>query len=87
MSWLGFKLESPVAGIVQLFDDIINVLDSACPFKLRGKWIPIWSPSKSALNAAHTSGCNFIDFFFVKIGWKDWIPILCRVGARFSNTG
>ena len=58
MSWLGIKLGCPVAGVVQLFEDIIRVLASACDFNDNGMWIAIWSPSKSALNAEHTRGCN-----------------------------
>jgi hypothetical protein len=52
-----------------------------------GKCTAIWSPSKSALNAVHTNGCNWIALPSISFGWKAWIPSLCSVGARFSNTG
>ena len=50
-------------------------------------WTAIWSPSKSALNAAHTSGCNSIAFPSINLGSKAWIPSLCNVGALFNNIG
>lgn len=87
MSWLGTIMGFPVAGEVQLFVEIIKVLASACAFKVKGICIPIWSPSKSALNAEHTSGCSFIAFPFVIKGSNAWIPTRCNVGARFSNIG
>lgn len=55
----------PVAGEVQLLDEIIKVLASATAFKVSGICIPIWSPSKSALNAEQTNGCNFMALLFV----------------------
>lgn len=58
----------PVAGEVQLLEEIIKLLLSACDFRLSGICIPIWSPSKSALNALHTRGCSFIAFSFVNFG-------------------
>lgn len=68
MSWLGDILGCPVAGDVQLFVDIISVLASACAFNDKGICIPIWSPSKSALNAEQTNGCNCIAFSCTIIG-------------------
>lgn len=85
MSWLGDILGCPVAGEVQLFVDIINVLASACAFSDKGICTPIWSPSKSALNAEHTSGCNCITFSEFIFGWNACIPTLCKVGARFRS--
>lgn len=87
MSWLGTIIGCPVAGDVQLLEDIIKLLLSACDFKLKGMCIPIWSPSKSALNALQTSGCNLIAFPFVNFGWKACIPIRWSVGALFNNIG
>lgn len=78
-------LGCPIAGELQLFVDNINVLASACAFKDNGKCTPIWSPSKSALNAEHTRGCSSITFSKVNLGWNACIPILCNVGARFNN--
>lgn len=87
MSWLGTIIGCPVAGDVQLLDDIIKLLLSAWDFKVNGICIPIWSPSKSALKALHTNGCNFIALPFVNLGWNACIPSLCNVGALFSNIG
>lgn len=85
MSWLGDIFGCPVAGDVQLFVDIISVLASACAFNERGIWMPIWSPSKSALNAEQTKGCSCIAFSCIIIGWKACIPTLCKVGALFKS--
>ena len=62
MSWLGTIFGCPVAIDVQLLDEIINILASAWAFNDKGIWTPIWSPSKSALNAEHTKGCSWIAF-------------------------
>ena len=51
------------------------------------KCTAIWSPSKSALNAAHANGCNLIALPSINTGWKAWIDNLCSVGALFNNTG
>lgn len=56
MSWLGKILGKPLAGEVLLLDEIIKILDSAKDFKVKGICMPIWSPSKSALNAEQTKG-------------------------------
>ena len=86
MSWLVFKEGLPVDGNVQLFTDNMITFASDCPFKLSGRCMPIWSPSKSALNAEHTSGCSWSDDFSVIFILKACIPILCNVGARFIST-
>jgi hypothetical protein len=44
-------------------------------------------PSKSALNAVQTKGCNWIAFPSINFGWNACIPNLCKVGARFSKIG
>ena len=49
---------SPLAGDNTLFEASISVRASICASKLNGTCTAIWSPSKSALNAAHTNGCN-----------------------------
>jgi hypothetical protein len=41
MSWLGVILVSPVAGEVQLFDDMVIDRASACDFNDSGICIPI----------------------------------------------
>ena len=65
----------------------IKIRASALASSLNGIWIAIWSPSKSALKAAHTSGCKRIALPPTKTGSKAWIPSLCNVGARFNITG
>ena len=47
----------------------------------------IWSPSKSALKAGQTKGCNLIALPSTNIGSKACIPNLCKVGALFNKTG
>ena len=87
MSWLGFIFILEDEGVSKLLFDSINIFVSACDFSDKGKWIPIWSPSKSALNAEHTNGWSFIVFFFVILGLKACIPSLCSVGALFKSIG
>ena len=47
----------------------------------------IWSPSKSALNAAQVRGCNSIASPSINLGSKAWTPSLWSVGALLSITG
>ena len=46
----------PLAGERTLLVDSISTRASACASGERGKCTAIWSPSKSALKASHTSG-------------------------------
>ena len=39
------------------------------------------------LKAEQTNGCNFIALPSTRIGSNDWMPNLCKVGARFNNIG
>ena len=48
----------PSAGDRILLVDIIKALASSCASNVNGTWTAIWSPSKSALNATQTRGCN-----------------------------
>ena len=87
MSCEGTVIGAPFAGFKILFDPNINSeasIIASCP---KGTWTAIWSPSKSALNAVHESGCNSIAFPSINFGWKAWIPNLWRVGALFKRTG
>ena len=68
MSSLGTATGLPSCGLSKLFVDNIRYLDSACASGDNGKCIAIWSPSKSALNASQTSGCNFIALPSTKTG-------------------
>ena len=77
----------PFEGLKILFVDIINTLASSCASKLKGTCTAIWSPSKSALNAAQVNGCNSIAFPSINLGSNAWTPSLCKVGALFNITG
>ena len=87
MSWEGTVTGEPFAGFKILWDANINNWASRIASGPNGKCTAIWSPSKSALNAVHTNGCNCIAFPSINFGWKAWIPSLCNVGARFKSTG
>ena len=56
MSCDGTMIGLPLAGERMLLVDIISTRASSCASRLSGTWTAIWSPSKSALNAAQTSG-------------------------------
>ena len=52
-----------------------------------GTCTAIWSPSKSALNAVHTSGWTWMALPSISTGMNAWSPSRWRVGARFRSTG
>ena len=56
MSCVGTMIGLPLAGDRMLLVDIIRARDSTCASIESGTWTAIWSPSKSALYATHTSG-------------------------------
>ena len=70
-----------------LFEDSMRMRASACASAPNGRWTAIWSPSKSALKAPHTSGCSWMALPSMSWGSKAWMPRRCRVGARLSSTG
>ena len=70
-----------------LLVDIISTLASNWASRLRGIWTAIWSPSKSALNAAQVSGCNSIASPSINLGSNAWTPNLWSVGALLRITG
>ena len=78
---------SPLAGERMLLVDIIRARDSSCASRVSGTWTAIWSPSKSALYAAQTSGCNWIALPSISTGSNAWMPRRWSVGARFRSTG
>ena len=78
---------SPFAGDSTLLVDIISARASSCASIDSGTCTAIWSPSKSALNAAQTSGCSWIALPSISTGSNAWMPRRCRVGARLSMTG
>ena len=87
MSCDGTMIGSPLAGDSTLFEASISVRASICASSDSGTCTAIWSPSKSALNAAQTSGCSWIALPSISTGSKAWMPRRCSVGARFSITG
>ena len=56
ISWLGTMIGEPLAGCRILLVDIMRTRASSCAFSESGTCTAIWSPSKSALKAAQTSG-------------------------------
>ncbi len=56
MSCDGSATGRPSDGFRMLFDEIIRSRASSCASNESGTCTAIWSPSKSALNAAQTSG-------------------------------
>ncbi len=78
---------SPLAGERMLLVDIISARASSWASRVSGTCTAIWSPSKSALNAAHTSGCSWIALPSISTGSNAWMPRRWSVGARFSITG
>jgi hypothetical protein len=87
MSWDGPMIGRPVAGDRMLLVDIMSTRASICASTDSGTCTAIWSPSKSALNAAHTSGCSWIALPSISSGSNACTPSRCSVGARFSITG
>ena len=87
MSRLGVTSGRPWAGLSTLLADSMSTLASAWDSADSGRCTAIWSPSKSALKAAHTSGWIWIALPSTSTGSKAWMPSRCRVGARLSNTG
>ena len=66
----------PSAGERILLVDIIKALASSCASNVNGTWTAIWSPSKSALNATQTRGCNWIALPSINFGSKACRPSL-----------
>ena len=87
MSWVGTMIGLPLAGERMLLVDIIRPRASTWASTDSGTCTAIWSPSKSALYAAQTSGWSWIALPSIRIGSKAWMPRRCRVGARLSSTG
>ncbi len=56
MSCVGETIGSPFDGESRLRTESIRVRASSCARRDSGTWTAIWSPSKSALKAAQTSG-------------------------------
>ena len=87
MSCVGLMIGRPLAGDRMLFVLIMSTRASICASIDSGTCTAIWSPSKSALNAAQTSGCSWIALPSISTGSNAWMPRRCSVGARFSITG
>ena len=78
---------SPLDGNSTLLEASIRARASICASSDSGTCTAIWSPSKSALKAAQTSGCSWMALPSISTGSKAWMPSRCSVGARFSMTG
>ena len=87
MSCVGLMIGLPLAGLKMLLVDIISVIASTWASIESGRWTAIWSPSKSALNPLQTRGWMRIAFPSTSTGSNAWIPMRCKVGARFRSTG
>ena len=87
MSCDGTAMGLPLAGERMLLVDSMSVRASACASQDSGRWTAIWSPSKSALKAAQTSGWIWMALPSTSSGSKAWMPRRCSVGARLSSTG
>ena len=87
MSWEGTVIGAPLAGFRMLWLWSINTCVSRIASLLNGRWTAIWSPSKSALNAVHANGCNWIALPSISFGWNACIPRRWSVGARLRRTG
>ena len=87
MSWLGTAMGLPWAGDRMLLVQSMSTRASACASQLSGRCTAIWSPSKSALNAAQTSGWIWMALPSTSSGSNAWMPSRCSVGARLSITG
>ena len=87
MSWVGVTSGRPSAGLSTLLADSMSTRLSAWASADSGRCTAIWSPSKSALKAWHTSGWIWMALPSTRTGSKAWMPRRCSVGARFSSTG
>src|SRR5215203_5726474 len=87
MSWLGSATGRPSDGLRMLFDDSMRTRASSCASNESGTCTAIWSPSKSALNAAQTSGWMRMALPSTSTGSNAWMPRRWSVGARLSSTG
>src|SRR5205823_6604760 len=87
MSCVGVASTRPLAGERMLFDESMRMRASAWASADSGRCTAIWSPSKSALNAWHTSGWTWIALPSTSFGSNAWMPRRWSVGARFSSTG
>ena len=87
MSWVGMAIGRPWAGERMLLADSMRIRASAWASADRGRCTAIWSPSKSALKAAQTSGWIWMALPSTSTGSKAWMPRRWSVGARLSRTG
>ena len=74
MSWVGTVIGRPVAGERMLLAESMSTRASACASADSGRCTAIWSPSKSALKAVHTSGWTWMALPSTRTGSKAWIP-------------
>ena len=74
MSWEGMVTGRPSEGLRMLFEESMRTRASAWASTDSGRWTAIWSPSKSALKAPHTSGCRRMALPSMSCGSKAWMP-------------
>src|SRR3990172_8729702 len=87
MSRVGATTGSPLEGSRRFWVESITWRASATEARESGTWTAIWSPSKSALKAVHTSGWIWMALPSMSTGSNAWMPRRCSVGARLSSTG
>ena len=87
MSCVGTAIGLPLAGDRMLLVESMRIRASACASHESGRCTAIWSPSKSALKAAQTSGWIWIALPSTSSGSNAWMPRRWSVGARLSSTG
>src|SRR4029450_9814766 len=87
MSCVGTMIGLRLAGERMLLVDIIKPRASTCASTDSGTCTAIWSPSKSALYAAQTSGWSWMALPSISTGSKAWMPRRGGVGARVRGPG
>ena len=87
MSCVGVIIGLPLDGLKMLLGASINKRASICASTESGTCTAIWSPSKSALYAVHTSGCTRMAEPSIRTGSNACTDKRCSVGARFNITG
>ena len=85
MSCEGTMIGRPLAGDRMLLVRHHQHARFQLGFQDSGTCTAIWSPSKSALKAAQTSGCSWIALPSISLGSNAWMPRRCRVGRAVEQ--
>jgi hypothetical protein len=83
----GTMIGAPFAGCRMLLVLIMSTRASSCASSDSGTCTAIWSPSKSALKAAQTSGWSWIALPSISVGSKAWMPRRCRSEPGSASPG